>query len=79
MIDLAENDLQRIALQRLSQRAVALREGLAKLSEQFATRTELLRNTIDANQAASHRRHRRSVGARCASASRTRRRRSTAR
>ena len=51
MIDLAENDLQRIALQRLQQRTVALREGLGKLSDQFAARTALLRNSIDASQA----------------------------
>src|SRR5258707_6388291 len=49
--DLADNDLQRMALQRLNARTVALREGLAKLSEQLASRTELLRNTIDASQA----------------------------
>jgi len=30
---------------------VALREGLAKLSEQLASRTDLLRNSIDASQA----------------------------
>jgi signal transduction histidine kinase len=51
MSDLADNDLQRLALQRLQARAAALREGLAKLSEQLASRTELLRNTIDASQA----------------------------
>ena len=51
MSDLADNDLQRMALQRLKARTVALREGLAKLSEQLASRTELLRNTIDASQA----------------------------
>ena len=51
MTDLADNDLQRIALQRLKERAVALREGLAKLSEQLAGRTDLLRNSIDASQA----------------------------
>jgi signal transduction histidine kinase len=51
MSDLADNDLQRMALQRLKLRTVALREGLAKLSEQLASRTELLRNSIDANQA----------------------------
>jgi len=51
MTDLADNDLQRMALQRLNGRTVALREGLAKLSEQLASRTELLRNTIDASQA----------------------------
>jgi signal transduction histidine kinase len=51
MTDLADNDLQRIALQRLKERAVALREGLARLSEQLASRTDLLRNSIDASQA----------------------------
>ncbi len=51
MTDLADNDLQRIALQRLKTRTVALREGLAKLSEQLASRTDLLRNSIDASQA----------------------------
>jgi len=51
MTDLAENDLQRLALQRLQGRTAALREGLAKLSEQLTNRTELLRNTIDATQA----------------------------
>jgi signal transduction histidine kinase len=51
MIDLADNDLQRMALQRLNTRALALRDGLANLSAQLATRTELLRNTIDASQA----------------------------
>jgi signal transduction histidine kinase len=53
MTDLADNDLQRLALQRLKARTVALREGLAKLSEQLASRTDLLRNTIDASQAAT--------------------------
>jgi len=51
MSDLADNDLQRMALERLRARTVALREGLAKLSEELANRTELLRNTIDASQA----------------------------
>ena len=51
MNDLAENDLQRLALQRLQGRTAALREGLSKLSEQLNSRTELLRNTIDATQA----------------------------
>src|ERR1700709_661732 len=52
MSDLADNDLQRIALQRLNTRTLALREGLAKLSEQLANRTDLLRNTIDGRHAA---------------------------
>ena len=51
MTDLAENDLQKLALQRLLQRTRDLRDGLAKLSDQLANRTELLRNTIDASQA----------------------------
>jgi signal transduction histidine kinase len=51
MSDLADNDLQRMALQRLKLRTVALRAGVSKLSEQLASRTELLRNSIDANQA----------------------------
>jgi signal transduction histidine kinase len=51
MADLADNDLQRMALQRLNTRTMALRNGLAKLSEQLAIRTELLRNAIDASQA----------------------------
>jgi signal transduction histidine kinase len=51
MTDLSDNDLQRIALQRLKDRAAALREGLAHLSEQLTSRTDLLRNSIDASQA----------------------------
>src|SRR3954471_14358905 len=51
MIDLADNDLQRMALRRLSTRTAALRDGFSKLSEQLTNRTELLRNTIDASQA----------------------------
>ena len=51
MADLADNDLQRMALMRLSARTAALRDGFAKLSAQLANRTELLRDAIDANQA----------------------------
>jgi hypothetical protein len=51
MSDLADNDLQRMALHKLANRTAALREGLAKLSEQLTSRTELLRNSIDASQA----------------------------
>ena len=47
--ELADNDLQRMALKRLHARTVALREGMAKLTEQLSIRTELLRNTIDAS------------------------------
>ncbi|WP_426443058.1 ATP-binding protein [Bradyrhizobium genosp. P] len=51
MTDLAENDLQRMALAKLKVKTEELRDGLAKLSEQLTNRTELLRNTIDASQA----------------------------
>ena len=51
MSDLADNDLQRMALQRLKTRTAALRDGLSKLSDELTDRTNLLRNTIDATQA----------------------------
>jgi signal transduction histidine kinase len=51
MSDLADNDLQRMALVRLKERTDALRKGMDKLSDQLTSRTELLRNTIDATQA----------------------------
>jgi signal transduction histidine kinase len=51
MTDLADNDLQRWPPPRLKGRSVALRQGLAKLSEQLSSRTDLLRNSIDASQA----------------------------
>lgn len=51
MTELADNDLQRIALERLKGRAENLRDGLGKLSEQLMNRTDLLRNSIDAVQA----------------------------
>src|SRR3974390_912334 len=51
MTDLAENDLQRLALTRLKERTAALRHGMDKLSEQLTNRTQRLRNTIDATQA----------------------------
>lgn len=53
MKDLAENDLQRDALARLKERVSSLRDGLAQLADQFATRNDLLRNSIDASQAAT--------------------------
>ena len=52
MIDLAENNLQRNALQALAQRAAAFRDGLRTLADQLATRTNLLKSAIDDNQAA---------------------------
>jgi signal transduction histidine kinase len=53
MTELADNDLQKMALERLKSRSVALRDGLQKLSEQLASRSDLLRNSIDASQAAT--------------------------
>jgi signal transduction histidine kinase len=52
LLDLAENDLQRVALKKLGERAATLRTGLATLAENFARRAHLLRTAIDANQAA---------------------------
>jgi len=51
MTDLAENDLQRMALAKLKIKTAELRDGLARLSEQLTNRTDLLRNSIDASQA----------------------------
>ncbi|WP_246432772.1 sensor histidine kinase [Rhodopseudomonas rhenobacensis] len=53
MIEFADNDLQRMALERLKSRTQALREGLGQLSTQLVSRTDLLRNSIDASQAAT--------------------------
>jgi signal transduction histidine kinase len=52
MIDLADSDLQRNALNALRERAVAVRRGLALLTDQFATQERLLREAIDGNAAA---------------------------
>jgi signal transduction histidine kinase len=52
LLDLAENDLQRVALQKLGERAGALRKGLTTLADNFSRRAHLLRTAIDANQAA---------------------------
>jgi signal transduction histidine kinase len=51
MIDLADNDQQRSALQKLKERTGSLQQGLEQLSQQLSTRTDLLRNSIDASQA----------------------------
>src|SRR5256886_1063663 len=52
MIDLAENNLQRNALEALAQRAASFRDGLKTLADQFAMRASLLKSAIDDNQAA---------------------------
>lgn len=53
MIGLSDNDLQRMALEKLKQRAAALSDGLQDLSQQLASRSDLLRHSIDASQAAT--------------------------
>lgn len=51
MIEFADNDLQRDALQRLKTRTSALHDGIANLSDLLTKRTDLSRNSIDASQA----------------------------
>jgi len=53
MTGLADNELQKMALDKLQLRTAALRDGLQELSEQLAKRSNLLRNSIDASQAAT--------------------------
>ena len=52
MVDLADNDLQRSALDALKQQATVLRSGLDNLADLFGKRAGLLRTEIDGNQAA---------------------------
>jgi len=52
MADLADNELQRAALDALKQQAMLLRSGLDNLAELFGKRAGLLRTEIDGNQAA---------------------------
>jgi len=52
MTDLADNDLQRSALDALKQQATVLRGGLDNLADLFGKRAGLLRTEIDGNQAA---------------------------
>ncbi|PZA11361.1 histidine kinase [Rhodopseudomonas palustris] len=53
MTELADNDLQRMGLQKLKLRTAALSDGLQELTDQLAKRSDLLRNSIDASQAAT--------------------------
>ncbi|NEV78565.1 histidine kinase, partial [Rhodopseudomonas sp. BR0C11] len=53
MSNLADNDLQKMALEKLKLRTAALRDGLQELTDQLAKRSDLLRNSIDASQAAT--------------------------
>lgn len=50
MLELADNDVQRSTLATLRQRAASLRGSLNSLSENFATQSRLLRESIDGNQ-----------------------------
>jgi signal transduction histidine kinase len=52
MLDLADNDLQRGALRAIQTRTAAWRRGIARLSENFVTRAQLLSDAVDGNQAA---------------------------
>jgi len=52
MIDIAETDVQRVALTRLGEQAANLRRGLEKMTDLFANRAVILRTRIDGNQAA---------------------------
>ena len=52
MSDLADNDLQRSALDALKQQATVLRSGLDNLADLFGKRAGLLGTEIDGNQAA---------------------------
>jgi len=52
MSDLADNDLQRSALDALKEQATVLRSGLDNLADLFGKRAGLLRTEIDGNQAA---------------------------
>jgi signal transduction histidine kinase len=52
MRDLADNDLQRSALDALKQEATALHNGLDNLADLFGKRASLLHTEIDGNQAA---------------------------
>jgi signal transduction histidine kinase len=50
MAERADNDLQRIAIERLKAQAEALGSGLGRLAEKFTSRTDVLRNSIDSIQ-----------------------------
>jgi signal transduction histidine kinase len=52
MLDLADSELQRGALRALQARAAAWRTGIARLTQDFATRERLLNEAVDGNQAA---------------------------
>ena len=51
MLDLADGDIQRSALQRLQTRARQLRDGLLRLTVEFKEQSRLLQNVVDKSQA----------------------------
>ena len=51
MLDLADGDIQRAALQRLQTRARQLKDGLQKLAAEFKEQNRLLQNVVDKSQA----------------------------
>lgn len=51
MLDLADGDIQRAALQRLRTRAEQLKKGLQKLTAEFREQNRLLQNVVDKSQA----------------------------
>lgn len=50
LLELADNDMQRVAIERLRTRTKALKLGLERLAEKLASRSDLLRNSIDSIQ-----------------------------
>ena len=79
MLDLAENDLQRLALQRLGQRATALREGIERTRRALRDPDKSASDRDRRQSGRDHRRDRRAVGQDARSASRPRRPCSTTR
>jgi len=51
MLDLADGDIQRAALQRLQTRARQLRDGLLRLTVEFKEQSRLLKDVVDKSQA----------------------------
>jgi hypothetical protein len=62
MLDLADNTLQKTALQALGQRAGAFRAGFDHLATSFSRQNTLLRTAVDANQARHDGYHRQPFG-----------------
>jgi signal transduction histidine kinase len=50
MAEHADNDTQRLAVERLGTKATAMRQGLGRLAQKLSSRTDLIRNAIDSVQ-----------------------------